>query len=162
MTGKWEKWLKSSGDRPVPRLTFHYQSGTDGSLTDFSGGLLFILFSRRCSICREVISRLVPILGQLPASLLILGDQAAEDEDPLDLERVAPNAKNVVVASASFPEIYLGFDIPRGAWLKFPSLFVLDAAGRVRVATDVPEQMKDREWLKQATTECVPVLTGRE
>jgi hypothetical protein len=160
MTAKWEEWLKSSSSRPIPRLKFQYWTGSDGSLVDFSGKPLFVLFSRHCSTCREVLSKLVSILDRLPVTLLVLGDQAMEDEEALDVKDIALKAKNIVVASASFPEIYLGFNVPRGAWLKYPTLLLLDSEGRVRVATDVPEEMTDTEWLADRMAECVAAPTA--
>jgi hypothetical protein len=157
MTGKWEEWLRLSSERPVPRLKFQYRTGSVGSLADFSGKLFLILFSRSCSTCRDVLSKLAPIVDDLSVTLLILGDQAMEEEEAFDVKDIAPSTRNIVMASASFPEIYLGFNIPRGAWLKYPTLILLDAEGRVRVATDVPEQMTDLEWVKDRMTECMTV-----
>jgi hypothetical protein len=161
MNGKWEQWLKSSSGRPVPRLGFECRNGASGSLADFSGKALFILFSRSCATCRDVLSKLVPLADEMSVALLILGDQAMEDEEALELKDIIPAGKNVDLASAAFPEIYLGFNIPRGAWLKYPTLFLLDAEGRVRAATDVPEEMTDREWIKSKMSECVAATAAR-
>jgi hypothetical protein len=158
MNGKWKKWLESSNGRPVPQLNFEYRTGSVGSLSDFSGNSFLILFSRACSTCREAIVRLMPIAQELSVPLLVLGDRAAKEDvlDPTD-----PKAQIVRMASASFPEIYVGFNIPRGAWLKFPTLFLLDPEGRVRVMSDVPDQMMDRDWVMDRMAECTTIPTAR-
>jgi hypothetical protein len=161
MTGKWESWLRSWRDRPGAQLTFRYRTGVSGSLADFAGDPLLVLFARSCSKCRDVLSKLAPILQDLRLPLLILADQAMEAEEPPEAADVASATTSIVTASASFPEIYLGFNVPRGVWLKYPTLFLLDEAGRVHSATDVPEEMTDRGWLQDRMAECTTVPTKR-
>jgi hypothetical protein len=159
MNAKWQEWLRSRHGRPVPRLTFQYWTGGGGSLADFSGNLLLVLFSRKCSTCRDVLSKLMPIVENLSVTLLILGDQTMEDAREFSAGDIIPKTAKILTGSASFPEIHLGFNIPRGAWLRYPTLFLLDREGRVRVATDVPEQMTDCGWLRDRMTECTTVPT---
>ncbi len=134
---------------PIVKLSFQYEDGRRGSLADSSGSAVLILaVSPGCPICKESVRAAQQAIANLPIVLFLLSDEGsreAANHGPGDGTEVL-----LPVAFAPLPEIYLGLHIPRGIWIKYPSIIGLDASSRIRVFSNNACEVTDHKWINSA------------
>ncbi len=139
-------------DRPPAKLSFVYQDGRRGSLLDYLGQPVALLVANLgCPVCQSAIATVSGVVADQSMGFLTVVDQgsvhaASETMDPAI-------SSGTYVAYAPLPEIYLGLKIPRGTWIRYPSLIVLDADNRVCVFSNDPNEITDPERVDCALRE---------
>lgn len=130
--------------KPVTGLKFSWADGRVGSTMDYLGGILAILIvSLECPYCKQAMGFLREICAQSNTSHLALADRSRP---------AAPFASDIQAdferAFATLPEIYLGLDVPRGTWIKFPTLILLDETARVTFFCSDKDKLVDQAFLR--------------
>jgi thiol-disulfide isomerase/thioredoxin len=129
---------------PICGLTFSWADGRTGSTADYLGRVLAILIvSLDCPFCKQAMDRLHQLCHESNISHLALADRSRPG---LDLN--ASNQVDFPRAFAALPEIYLGLAVPRGTWIKFPTLMLLDETARVTFFCNEKEKLVDEAFLK--------------
>jgi hypothetical protein len=132
--------------KPVRGLTFSWADGSSGATTDYLGRqLAIVVVSLDCVFCKQSMEKIRDICRHSNISYLALADRSRPREDSPEESQI-----EFPKAFAALPEIYLGLDVPRGTWIKFPTLVILDEAGQVAFFCNDRNKLLDDAFLEAA------------
>jgi hypothetical protein len=127
--------------KPVPGLTFLRADGSRGSTRDYLGNyLVLVIISLDCTLCVRTQMALKQVLLRAAVPHLALCERLIEDHE-------TATQTDFPKAFAPLPEVYLGLGIPRGTWIKYPTLIVLDEEARVVDFCSDPQKVLEASYL---------------